>query len=103
MIWKEATLITYVTAKDRLGNDIPTDVIENSQHVVLRHTPWTSEQILADTRDITRTEQRFVAPYPYSSVKDFNYVSMDNVLYKITETQDLNPRWSVLQVKVYKK
>ena len=103
MIWTDATLLTYETETDRLGNEIPTDIVHDSRDVQLRYTPWTDEQILADLREVTKTEQQFAVPLPYSEVKDFTNVRIDDVLYKITETQDLAPRWSVLRVKVYKK
>lgn len=103
MKWTDATLLTYQTETDRLGNEVPTGSIKESLDVSLRYTPWTSEQILADLREITKTEQQFAVPRSYSEVSHFTHAKIDDVLYKITETQDLSPRWTVLRVKVYKR
>jgi hypothetical protein len=102
MIWKDATLITFATETDRLGNEVKTDTEAETKPVLLRPTPWTAEEILLDTREVTKTEQRFAVPLPYAEAARFTHARIEDVLYEITTTENLSPRWSVLHVKAYK-
>lgn len=102
MVWKDAELINFETTTDRLGNEVRTNTEAETKPVLLRPTPWTAEEILLDTREVTRTEQRFAVPLPYSTAARFNYARIEGTLYEITDTENLAPRWSVLHVKAYK-
>lgn len=102
MIWKQCIFQTKTEgAADALGN--PTVSWTNGLTTEARFTPWTDEQIALVGRDVTRNQQRFAVRAPYSSVKDYERVKIDDVVYEITEPEDLGPRFTVIQVKVYKK
>lgn len=103
MIWKPCLLQKKTgQTEDALGNlvgGVWTTVMETS----CRATPWTDQQILADTRGITKNEQRFVIPILYKDFPDCTHAVIDGVRQKIKETIDLTPRYTVIQVEVYKK
>lgn len=103
MIWKSCQLqkLTDQT-EDALGNLVGgewTTVLDTS----CRATPWTDQQILVDTRGITKNEQRFAIPISYDNFPDCTHAVIDGVRQKIKEKIDLTPRYTVIQVEVYKK
>ena len=102
MIWKELSLINFVQqVGDELGNMVsgkPDEVY----HTYCRETPWTDEQIAIEGRDVTKNEQRFIVPYSGSKLPEFDAFVVDGVTYQPTDTMRLNPRYMVLQGKVYK-
>ena len=103
MIWKECLLQKKTgQTEDALGNLVGGEwstVLKTS----CRATPWTDQQILVDTRDITKNEQRFAIPIIYEEFPDCTHAVIDGVRQKIKETIDLTPRYTVIQVEVYKK
>ena len=103
MIWKECLLQKKTgQTEDALGNLIGgewTTVLDT----FCRTTPWTDQQILVDTRGVTKNEQRFAIPIPFEVFPDCTHVVIDGVRQKIKETIDLTPRYTVIQVEVYKK
>lgn len=103
MIWKECLLQKKTgQTEDALGNLVGGEwktVLETS----CRFTPWTDEQILVDTRDITKNEQRFAIPIIYEEFPDCTHAVIDGVRQKIKEAVDLTPRYTVIQVEVCKK
>lgn len=102
MIWKRLKLIKFVQQiGDELGNlhmGKPDDVLLTW----CRETPWTDEQIALEGREVTKNEQRFIMPYNGGKLPDFDAFVVDGVTYQPTETMRLNPRYMVLQGKVYK-
>lgn len=103
MIWKECLLQKKTgQTEDALGNLVGgewTTVLKTS----CLDTPWTDQQILVDTRGITKNEQRFAIPIIYEEFPDCTHAVIDGVRQKIKETIDLTPRYTVIQVEVYKK
>lgn len=103
MIWKECLLQKKTgQTEDALGNLVGGEwitVLKTS----CRATPWTDQQILVDTRDITKNEQRFAIPIIYEKFPDCTHAVIDGVRQKIKEAIDLTPRYTVIQVEVYKK
>lgn len=103
MIWKECLLQKKTgQTEDGLGN-----LVGGEWTTVLgtyyRATPWTDQQILIDTRGVTKNEQRFVIPIPFESFPECTHAVIDGVRQKIKEAIDLTPRYTVIQVEVYKK
>lgn len=103
MIWKECLLQKKTgQTEDALGNLVGgewTTVLDT----FCRATPWTDQQILVDTRGVTKNEQRFAIPIPFEAFPDCTHAVIDGVRQKIKETIDLTPRYTVIQVEVYKK
>lgn len=103
MIWKECLLQKKTgQTEDALGNLVGgewTTVLDT----FCRDTPWTDQQILVDTRGVTKNEQRFAIPIPFETFPDCTHAVIDGVRQKIKETIDLTPRYTVIQVEVYKK
>lgn len=102
MIWKKCIFQKETAGTpDALGN--PTYTLSDDLTALARHSPWTDEQIALEGRTVTSDVQRFVIPLPHSAVKDYEKVKLDNVVYDITEMIDYGPRFTVIQVGVYKK
>lgn len=103
MKWKSCQLqiITNQT-EDALGN-MTGGEWETVKDTYCRFTPWTDEQIAMDSRNVTKNEQRFAIPIPYCRFPKCTHAVIDGVRQKITETIDLSPRYTLIQVEVYKK
>ena len=102
MMWKQGTLYAFVAGgEDELGNAIKEKVTLWSGQ--LRFTPWTDEDIAVNGREVTQDEQRFILPVLYETVKNAEQVELDGVLLNITAVSDLSPRWTMIQVRVYKR
>lgn len=103
MIWKECLLQKKTgQTEDALGNLVGgewTTVLDT----FCRSTPWTDQQILVDTRGVTKNEQRFAIPIPFKNFPDCTHAVIEGARQKIKETIDLTPRYTVIQVEVYKK
>lgn len=103
MIWKPCQLqvITNQT-KDELGNMVGGEW-ETVKETSCRFTPWTDQQILLDDRGVTKNEQRFAIPISYNNFPDCTHAVIDGVRQKIKGKIDLTPRYTIIQVEVYKK
>lgn len=103
MIWKSCQLqkLTGQT-EDALGN-LTGGEWETVLDTYCRFTPWTDEQILMDNRGVTKNEQRFAIPIPYFQFPECTHAVIDGIRQKIKEVIDLTPRYTVIQVEVYKK
>ena len=102
MIWKPCTLYDLQkTGTDQLGNDVVAPVEVKSTFA--RFTPWTDAQIALEGREVTENEQRFALPVPYQAVADCYMAEINGVKQEITAKINLCPRYTVIQVKVYKE
>ena len=103
MIWKlcQLQIITGQT-EDALGNMVGGEW-QTVKDTLCRFTPWTDEQIALDDRGVTRNEQRFIIPIPYHRFPKCQKVVIDGREQEITQVIDLSPRWTAIQVKVYKE
>ena len=103
MIWKPCILQKKrKTGEDALKNPIY-DWVDVKRTRVME-TPWTDEQIALEDRDTTRNEQRFAIPVPYPCFpKKCERAVIDGHSQEITQIIDLSPRYTVIQVKVYKE
>ena len=102
MIWEPCTLYEpEETGQDILGNPIiePKEVLQT----YARFTPWTDEQIALEGREVTENEQRFALPIPYQAVVDCYMAEINGVKQEITAKINLCPRYTMIQVKVYKE
>lgn len=102
MIWKQCRLL----AKNQVGKD----VLHNPQYdyavvkeTIARSTPWTDEQISLEGREVTRNEQRFLLPIPFSAIPECQRAEIDGCIQEITQMIDLSPRYTVIQVRCYKR
>lgn len=102
MIWNKCRLL----AKNQVGED----ALHNPQYeytvvkeTIARFTPWTDEQISFEGREVTRNEQRFLIPIPFSMFPECQKIEMDGCVQEISQVIDLNPRYAVIQVKCYKR
>ena len=103
MIWKPCVLQKQMCqTEDALGNMVGGEW-ETVEETYCRFTPWTDNQIALEGREVTRNEQRFAIPIPYSDFPDCTHAVIDSHRQKITETIDLTPRYTVIQVEVYKE
>ena len=103
MIWKPCLLQKKTgQTEDALGNLVGGEWVTVA-NTSCRATPWTDQQILADTRGVTKNEQRFAIPIPFDSFPVCTHAVIDGVRQKIKEKIDLTPRYTVIQVEVYKK
>ena len=103
MIWKSCQLqILTGQAEDALGN-MTGGTWQTVKDTFCRLTPWTDEQIALEGRDVTRNEQRFVLPLPIERVPSCTHAVIDGHRQKITQVVDLSPRYTVIQVEVYKE
>ena len=103
MIWRSCKLLREITEKDRLGNDVPTGDYETITETECRHTPWSSYDLAIEERKVTKNEQRYVLPVPYDMAKPATHAEIDGVRLRITRISDLYPRWTALQVEVYRE
>lgn len=102
MIWKPCILYSLAeTGVDMLDN--PTYELQKKLETYARFSPWTDAQKALEGREVTKNEQRFVLPLPFNRLRDCKLAEIDNVMYAITEAINLFPRFSVIQVKVYKE
>ncbi len=102
MIWKKCKLM----ARKQVGED----KLHNPQYdyvvvkeTIARFTPWTDEQISLEGRDVTRNEQRFLLPIPFSMFPECQRVEMEGYVQEIMQVIELTPRYTVIQVKCYKR
>lgn len=103
MIWKPCQLQAVINqTEDALGNMVGGEW-KTVEETSCRFTPWTDEQIALEGREITRNEQRFAIPISYDDFPDCTHAVIDGVRQKIKEKIDLTPRYTVIQVEVYKK
>jgi len=102
MIWKHLTLWeTVEIGKDRLNNPM----LDNRKVLttIARVTPWTDEQIALEGRTITKNEQRYIIPVPFSTFPKCQKAEIDGHLLDITGIIDFSPRYTVIQVRIYKE
>ena len=93
MIWKSCDLqIKEGQTEDVLGNQTGG-----------KWSTWTDEQISLEGREVTRNEQRFAIPVLFSDFPECSHAVIDGVRQEITQKIDLAPRYTVIQVKVYKE
>lgn len=103
MIWSNISVMKNSSAGvDALGNKIA------GTPVVLwsgtgRFTLWSDLQVQVEDRDVTSSQQLFRIPAPYETVKDAELAVVDGITYEITDKHHLPPRWTMLQLKVYKE
>ena len=104
MIWKLCTLEALTgQTEDALGNLVGGEW-ETLEETFARLTPWTDEQVALEGRDVTRNEQRFVLPLPFDRFpKNATHATIGEHRQKIKEVIDLCPRYTVIQVEVYKE
>lgn len=103
MIWKTCLLQKKTgQSEDALGNLVggEWETVEETQ---CRYTPWTDGQILVDTRRVTKNEQRFAIPIMFDDFPDCTHAVIDGVRQKIKEKIDITPRYTAIQVEVYKE
>ena len=102
MIWKPCQLrARKKIGEDALGN--PFYEWGTVMETRARLTPWTDEQIALEDRDVTKNEQRFIIPLPRSRIPVCQKAVIDGIEQEITQLIDLSPRWTAIQVKVYKE
>ena len=103
MIWHPCKLYKNVEiGKDELDNPVYELQIVSNENLCCRHSPWTDEQIAVEGREVTKNEQQFVLPIPISKFSKCDHAEIDGKKLKITKTIDLSPRYTVIQVTVYK-
>lgn len=103
MIWKTCLLQKMTgQTEDALGN-LTGGEWKTVLETECRETPWTDQQMLIDTRGVTKNEQRFALPVTYADFPDCTHAVIDGVRQKIKEVIDLTPRYTVIQVEVYKE
>ena len=103
MIWEPCQLqIVTGQTEDDLGNMIG-GAWMTVKKTVCRHTPWSNEQISIEGRDVTRNEQRFVVPIPYESFPSCTHAVVNGIRQEIRKIIDLSPRYTIIQVRVYKE
>lgn len=104
MIWKPCTLEALTgQTEDALGNLVGSEW-ETLEETFARFTPWTDEQVALEGRDVTRNEQRFALRIPYNRFPGkATHAVIAGRRQKIKEVIDLCPRYTVIQVKVYKE
>ena len=100
MIWKECFLQKKTgQTEDALGNLVG-GKWETVMATLCRSTPWTDQQILVNTRGVTKNEQRFAIPIPLQMFPECSHAVIDGVRQKIKEVIELSPRYTVIQVEV---
>lgn len=102
MIWKECLL----KSKEKVGEDALKNPIYEWVTICrtrARFTPWTDEQIALDDREVTRNEQRFIIPIPHHRFPKCERAMLDGIEQEIKQVIELSPRWTAIQVKVYKE
>lgn len=103
MIWKPCQLqIITGQTEDALGNMVGGEW-QTVRDTFCRFTPWTDQQIALEGREVTRNEQRFAVPIPFSQFPKCTHAVIDGHRQKIKEIIDLAPRYTVIQVEIYKE
>lgn len=103
MIWKPCQLqIINGQTEDALGNMVGGEW-QTVKDTFCRFTPWTDEQIALEGREVTRNEQQFVLPIPFDQFPDCTHAVINDRRQEIRQKIDLSPRYTVIQVKVYKE
>ena len=103
MIWKPCQLqIITGQTEDALGNMVSGEW-QTVKDTFCRFTPWTDQQIALEGREVTRNEQRFAIPIPFSQFPQCTHAVIDGHRQKIKEVIDLAPRYTVIQVEIYKE
>ena len=103
MIWKPCQLqIIAGQTEDALGNAVGGEW-QTVKNTFCRFTPWTDEQVSLEGREVTKNEQRFAIPIPFISFPQCTHAVIDSHRQKITQKIDLAPRYTVIQVEVYKE
>ena len=101
MIWKTCRLLAKKqTGEDALHN--PQYDYEAVKETRVRVTPWTDEQIALEGREVTRNEQRCLIPIPFSMFPECQKAEIDGRVQEITKVIDLSPRYTAIQVRIYK-
>lgn len=102
MIWKPCQLqVLTGQMKDVLGNMVGSEW-ETVENTYARSTPWTDEQIALEGREVTKNEQRFAIPIPFDSFPECTHAVISGRRQRITNTIDLTPRYTAIQVERYK-
>nr|DAF98395.1 MAG TPA: hypothetical protein [Siphoviridae sp. ctnNB1] len=103
MIWKPCTLEALTgQTEDALGNLVGGEWKVLAE-TFARFTPWTDEQIVLEGRDVTKNEQRFAIPIPFDSFPKCTHAVISGHRQKINQKINLEPRYTVIQVKVYEE
>lgn len=100
MKWLVCTL-TYpkVTGKDRLNNPITEDV--KVFKTFCRRTPFTVEEMALDGRKITEDNSKFLLCCRKSRLPKFNKLILNNSVYVITKTEDLQ-KFTLVYAEAFK-
>lgn len=103
MIWKHCDLLTRIpVGKDVLGNEILETQVACSGKI--RFTPWTTEEIQLEGREVTKGLQKVLLQLPFSKFETLGIrliVISDRTLL-IEKVKDLTPRFTLLYVKQLK-
>lgn len=102
MMWVNVKVMkTTASETDALGNPLAGEP-EELWSGTGRFTPWSDLQIQMEDRDVTKNEQLLSIPVSYSTVEDADMVVADGITYQVTDKYNQTPRWTILQLKVYK-
>lgn len=103
MIWESCLL----QEKRKVGEDALKNPIFEYKTILetsARFTPWTTEQIALEGRDVTRNEQQYIVPIPCGRFpRNCVRVKINGVKMDVTKTSPLSTRWMLVQVKAYKE
>lgn len=103
MIWESCLL----QEKRKVGEDALKNPLFEYMTILetfARFTPWTTEQIAIEGRDITRNEQQYIIPLPYRRFPgNCVRVKINGIKMDVTKISPLSPRWTLVQVKTYKE
>ena len=103
MIWKKCTLYTEVLDHenvDELGN--PAKTRKTAWTGQVRFTPWDNQQLALENREVTKNEQLYAVPVSFRTIRRCKWALLDGVLHSVNIITEMGPRWTVIQVKVYK-
>lgn len=103
MIWRPCRLeILTGQTEDALGNMVGGEwqIVKNTY---ARFTPWADEQIALEGRDVTKNEQRFAIPIPFAGFPDCTHAVISGRRQRIEKKIDLAPRYTIIQVNLYKE
>lgn len=103
MMWKKCQLqICNEQTIDELGNKIE-GVWQTVADTFCRFTPWTDDKVSLEDREVTKNEQRFAVPISFERFPYCTHVVIDGKRQRITQIIDLTPRYTMIQVEVYKE
>lgn len=103
MIWRRCILQKKTgQEEDALGN-LTGGIWQTVCETVCRHTPWTDEQAALEDRNVTKNEQLYLIPMPYQRFPDCTHAVIDGIRQEIKDKMDLTPRYTQIQVRVYKE